>query len=83
MIRYRDHRGGLAESMATERQFENGEEVKAHIRRELYPWEVDTSVIDAAFYAVDKRIDWKESWIITIPGYGIAGWVDGPIEDGA
>lgn len=80
MIRYRNHRGGLEESMYTTRFFNNGEEVKAHIRAALAGWEVDTAVIEATFYARDKRIDWPESWIVTIPNYGVVGWTDGPID---
>lgn len=80
MIRYREQRELLADSMATTKFFNDGDEVKAWIRADLASAGVDTNDIISEFYARDPRIDWPESWIVTITGYGVVGYTDGPID---
>ena len=78
-IRFRFHRGGLAESMETVRTFASVDAVKRHIARDLKPFvDVAPGAIHARRYSKDgdPRIGWQDLFIVTIDGYGVAGFAD-------
>lgn len=83
MIKYRDHRGGLAESMETAQEFQTMDQVREYVTKSLYPLGVDVTKenFHSEFYCEeDKRIGWKPVCIVTIDGFGVAGWSDAESE---
>jgi hypothetical protein len=79
MIKYRDHRGGLSESMETAREFETMDQVREHVAESLYPFYVDVTKenFHSEFYCEeDRRIGWKPVCLVTIDGFGVVGWAD-------
>jgi hypothetical protein len=79
MIKYRDHRGGLSESMETAREFETMDQVREHVAKSLYPFYVDVTKenFHSKFYCdEDKRIGWSPVCLVTIDGFGVVGWAD-------
>lgn len=82
MAKYRDHRGGLAESLATMVVVDSRAELVEYLRRALSPFFVSVTPdkVKILPYCVDARIGW-DTHIVTIDGYGVAGFTDGPLED--
>ncbi len=78
---YRDHRGGLAESMETVVELKDRAALDAHIIKLLEPWMVMTpDRIKARWYCNDPRIGW-DTWMITVDGYGVMGFTNGDPDD--
>ena len=78
-IRFRFHRGGLAESMETVGTFASVDAVKRHIAQDLAHFiDVAPDAIHARRYSKDgdPRIGWQDLFIITIDGYGAIGFAD-------
>ena len=78
-IRFRFHRGGLAESMETVGTFASVDDVKRHIAQDLAHFiDVAPDAIHARRYSKDgdPRIGWQDLFIITIDGYGAIGFAD-------
>lgn len=77
MFRYRDHRGGLAESMATVQEFSNKENLLHYLAISLgdYAKNVDINKTTIAPYRFDERIGW-DSHIVHLEGYGVFGFTD-------
>ena len=75
---YRDHRGGLAESMETVVELEDRAALDAHIATLLKPWGkiVTPDQIHSKWYCLDPRIGW-DTWIITVKDYGVMGFTNG------
>lgn len=79
-MKFREHRGGLDESMSTCIEVADHDALVSHIRRQLsqYHFEFDSHQLKVEPYASDKRIGWLDTHIVTIEGYGVAGFTDGP-----
>jgi hypothetical protein len=79
-MKFREHRGGLGESMATviELPAEHAALV-AHCAMLLDKWyfEFKPEELHVEPYAFDPRISW-DSYIVTIDRYGVMGFTDGP-----
>jgi hypothetical protein len=39
----------------------------------------DLSNLELQHYTYDARIEW-DTWIITLPGFGVLGFTDGPLQ---
>ncbi len=90
MTRFREHRGGLADSMETMVELTTMEELKSHVKKLL--WQFDVPANNLRFDDIqvkpygchcwpDERIGWAETWVVTMPGYGVLGFTDGePIQ---
>lgn len=79
MFLFREHRGGLAESLKTQVKLADRAALIAHIENVLRPCSflVSDSVIDIAFYANDRRMpEWEETFIVTLQGYGVLGFTN-------
>ena len=76
----REHRAGLAESMATARPVRDREHLVAIIRESLGMFDlmIDPSQITVEPYTFDSRIGW-DTYLISIEGYGVWGMANGPI----
>lgn len=72
-MKYRQHKGGLSESMATVRDI-------AATRQAMFDaLGLDaTASLDVKPYGYDSRIGW-DTHIVTVEGYGVVGFTDGPV----
>jgi hypothetical protein len=82
MIRYRDHRGSLDDSMATIIELADRAALIAHLRS-IYDQKHFGEWPDAAVkvkpYCYDERIDW-DTYIVTLND-GAVGFTDGPVPN--
>lgn len=80
-MKFREHRGGLADSMQTEVELVDHDALLAHIRHLLrhYPTapEVTPETVDIQPYSYDERIGWT-TYIVTLKKYGVVGFTDSP-----
>lgn len=76
---FREHRGGLAESMETQIELHDRHELICHLKDLLSIW-ADITVRDEDVkvrpYRPDHRIGWETNCIVTLEGYGVVGWTD-------
>jgi hypothetical protein len=77
-MRFREHKGGLADSMATVVEVKDRDALNLLIAERLAQWGVLVlpSTIHSAWYCYDPRIQW-DTWLITVDGYGVVGYTDG------
>jgi hypothetical protein len=80
-MKYRQHRGSLADSMATVVEVEGRAGLIAQLRKELAPWATMDEFPDKAvhidlYFGDDDRIGWKNVGIVTLDGYGVIGFVE-------
>lgn len=79
MIRFREHRGGLAESMATLVELEDRDALVAYVQKLLRPFtDVRPEQVEVKPYSgADPRIGWARTLVVTVEGYGVIGFADG------
>lgn len=81
MVIFREHRGGLAESMETAKVFSSFEEMKNHvyeIHKNFFfsmgynfpPFEISDIVIDDTSKTDDERIKWHDTMYVCVKRYG-------------
>jgi hypothetical protein len=80
-MKYRDHRGGLAESLETMVDLPaTRAALIAHLAT-TWPFScglaLDDLTIERYHESGDERIGWKEVWIVALPGFGVIGFTDG------
>ncbi len=82
MTRYRDHRWSLAEGLATTREVADRRGLLAYLREDLgrYGYEFADRALRIEPYARDDRIGWLDTHIVTIDGFGVVGFTDGPLR---
>jgi hypothetical protein len=78
MIRFREHRGSLADSLATTVTVTSRAELIAHVARLLDPIPVTSEQLGVAPYCFDARIGW-ETHIVTLRDYGVVGFTDADV----
>lgn len=79
-MKFRPQRGSLDAAMAEAQEFAGRAELVAHITEELAPWGfvvTPTMVHVEKYGGIDKRIGW-DTYIVTVDGYGVFGFTDGP-----
>ena len=78
-MKFREHRGGLTESMATVVDVDGKTALIALMRDRLKPYNFTFEDADLTVepYVFDERIGW-DTYIVSIKGYGVAGFTDGP-----
>ncbi len=84
-MKFREHRGTLADSMATMVELEPTKTALVlHLQSILAGWpsapmpmHFNTNV--QWYYGEDPRIDWKATYIVTILRYGVIGFTDEPL----
>lgn len=82
MTRARRHRALLVESLATAETVNSMAELVALVKKDLYPWGVDVEPAQVhvePYGGVDERCGW-DTHIVTVDGYGVWGFADGPGE---
>lgn len=78
-MKLREHRGSLAESIATSIEIPNTIEAVAEaIRNSIQSSDVEVTndTVHVGWYAIDERMDPPEVWIVTVDGYGVYGFTD-------
>jgi len=78
-MKFRLHRGGLAESMETVVEIEDREELVKHInKKHSFGPKLTSNDLSINPYGYDARIKW-DTHIVTIP-YGVIGFLDGYLK---
>lgn len=80
-MRYRPHKGSLADSLALTVEVDGRAGLIAQLKKEFAPWPVwpdEKSVHVSSYYGDDERIGWKDVHIVTLDGYGVVGFCEGP-----
>lgn len=81
-MRYRPHKGSIAESVALTVEVEGWPGLIRQLRSELWPYRRDDFTDDKVHvspYCGDhSRIGWRDVHIVTIDGYGVMGFCEGP-----
>lgn len=84
-MKFREHKGGLDESMATCIDLADYDALLAHLKSLLRPWQgalqedvTPESVRVELYSGADDRIGWKQTWMVTLRGYGVLGFTDMP-----
>lgn len=81
-MKFREHRGALADSMKTLVELPDRVALVEHCRKLLAPFrfQFDAATLEVQPYGIgrgDDRIGWKKIYIVTIKGYGVIGFTDG------
>jgi hypothetical protein len=88
-MKYREHRGGLAESMATVIELADKAALIKYLRMSFDAWNkqvpglehnfprIDDDTVKVEKYHYDERIKW-DTHIVTIEKFGPVGFTDGP-----
>lgn len=77
-MKFRFHRGGLAESLQTVVEVSTLDALADLLSDEIeHPVAVEAIKIEP--YAQDRRIGW-DTHIVTISGLGVMGFTDGPLS---
>jgi hypothetical protein len=85
-MKFRAHRGGLAESMATVIEVQTRAELEKYIVDTSAPFERQLRSLIAENglyvrpYGYDERIGW-DTHIVILQGYGVLGFTDGDLPD--
>ena len=79
-MRFREHRGSLADSMETTVNVADHSALLDHIRKLAQAWPtfppVTPETVHIKPYGWDERIGW-DTHIVTLDGYGVLGYTDG------
>jgi hypothetical protein len=80
-MKLREHRSTLAESMATTIEIEPAiEALENAIKDTLRDFlNLEPGSVHVSYYGYDDRINWS-CHIVTIDGFGVYGFTDGPIK---
>lgn len=78
-MKFRQHRGGLSDSMKTQVELLDRAALLLYIQSILKPWGrvVLDSTLHVQHYGYDDRIDW-DNYIVTVDDWGVIGYTDGP-----
>jgi hypothetical protein len=83
-MKFREHRGGLAESMETLVELKDTEELEAYLLKLWYPFgidEVDLKIEEYTLYG-GPRIGWDKLYLVSASKLGVVGWLDSVVFPG-
>ena len=63
-MKYRDHKGSLAESMETEIQVNSVDEIKSHLNKFYNNFGKKVEEIKFEYCGMDERIDWDTYYVL-------------------
>ena len=83
-MRYRPHKGSLADSMAEVADVDGMVGLLDLLQISAVPWPTippisAETVHVSSYYGDDDRIGWKDIHIVTLDGYGVLGFCEGPL----
>ncbi len=67
MIKFRWHRGNLADSMATVREFRDRSQLEKYVKMELAQWGIGEFMFLYRYTGYDSRVNWK-TWYVLVNG---------------
>lgn len=87
MVIFREHRGGLSESLETAREFENFDDMKKYIYQihkdfcqkigvANAPFEMSDIVIDHTSKTEDTRTNWHDTMYVCVKRYGDEDYIE-------
>lgn len=83
-MKFREHRGGLGDSLATMIEFDTRTDLMRHlqdIRPDVF---ISGATLEAKPYGGDdNRIGWKDVHILVADKGGVIGFIDGPMPAAA
>lgn len=80
-MKFRHHRGSLAESMKTLVELDGRETLVNYLQKHFDLWftfKPEQLKVEPYGSGGDKRIGWKQTYLVTIEGFGVAGFADSP-----
>lgn len=77
MVKFREQRGGLEESMATVVELESRAQLVDYVAALFGGNEIDPADLDVVPYGIDHQIGW-DTFIVTLDGQAI-GFTNGPL----
>ena len=80
---YRPHRSSLSASMAEAVDVDGFDGLVNHLREELWHWPTamefrEDQVHVRPYIGFDDRVGWRDVHVVTIDGYGVMGFTEGP-----
>lgn len=80
MVQFREHRGALADSLATARPIKDRAALIEDVRAALAPFGLlaTDAAVTVRPYCFDERTGW-DTHIVSLDGYGVLGFTDGPL----
>lgn len=77
-MKFRQHRGSLADSMKTVVELPDRAALLAHCRALLLPYQFEfpDAALHVERYGPDARSGWDSQSLVTIDGYGVMGMTD-------
>lgn len=81
-MKFREHRGGLKESMETMVELKDRAALLEYCIKALgdFRFSFPPEALHIKPYSYDDRIDW-DTHIVSIDGYGVVGFTDGPVNE--
>jgi hypothetical protein len=83
-MKYRDHRGGLSESMETEQEVRTAEDIIKHLNKFWHQFEKEVEEIKFEHVGYDKRTKWNTYYVMSrLKGetvFDVAGMSDGDLK---
>ena len=76
-MKFREHRGGLAESMETVVELDSRGKFLEYFKHLILKSGFDGGTLSFSEYGYDKRIGWN-TYLVCLEGYGVLGMLDGP-----
>lgn len=78
-MKFREHRGQLGDSMETVKELPDRAALIDHLYASFpQPLNFENIKIEPYFMEPDVRIDWDQTYIVTLDGIGVIGFTDGP-----
>lgn len=81
-MKFREHKGGLGESMETVVELADHQALLEHLRKLLEPWPSAPPVTEKTLFIKPHCFDQRNQWdthIVFLAGYGVVGMTDGPV----
>jgi hypothetical protein len=82
-MKFREHRGSLDDSMATLVELEDRAALVRHVENLhgcfIHNYDFNQLIVKPYFMEPDDRCGWKQTWIVSLPGYGPIGYTDSPL----
>lgn len=63
-MRYRDHKGGLTESLNTTKNIYSEDELISHLNKQCTPWGEGITDVKFERVGIEKRMDWGVYYVL-------------------
>ena len=76
---FRWHRGSLAESLETIREFKSYAELLRFVQEDMFPWGIEVTSLTFEHSGIDDRIGW-DTWLVSHDGHCVGMTNKNPLE---